>query len=109
MNEKAEGKDAQEGAGWLATLLSATLEARVAEPITQQELRSEPRAPRWAVISERGVEAAELTLDEAADLRRRLSQERIFGLAIVTNEAARRLLSSETAMPDSTPRRLASR
>ena len=61
----------------------------------------EPRAPRWAVMSEHGCEAADLTLDEAANLRRRLHEEGVYGLAIITNEAALRLISSETASPDS--------
>ncbi len=67
----------------------------MAELSLKQRLASEPRAPRWAVMSERGCEAADLTLDEAAALRRRLDEEKVYGLAIITNEAALRLISSE--------------
>ena len=76
-------------------LSSAKLRARVAELSLKQKLASEPRAQRWALMSERGCEAADLTLDEAAALRRRLNQEKVYGLAIITNEAALRLISSD--------------
>ncbi len=47
---------------------------------------------RWAVISERGSEATDLTFDEAHALLHRLSDEGAHGLSVVTNEAARHFL-----------------
>lgn len=46
--------------------------------------------PQWAVISERGCEASGLSHTEALALMRRLTQEKVHGLAIVTAAAARR-------------------
>lgn len=51
---------------------------------------SELQEKRWAVISGRGVEASGLTYDEALKLRRRLDGEKVFGLCIVSDEAAER-------------------
>ena len=45
---------------------------------------------RWAVISFRGVEASGLTYDAAMDLRRNLDIDKVYGLCIVTDEAAQR-------------------
>jgi hypothetical protein len=47
---------------------------------------------RWAVISEHGSEATDLTYDEAHALLHRLTNEKVHGLCIVTNEAARHFL-----------------
>lgn len=44
----------------------------------------------WAVISERGVEASGLTYSAALNLRRSLESERIHGLSVVSDAAARR-------------------
>lgn len=44
----------------------------------------------WAVISERGVEASGLSYGAALNLRRTLESERVHGLSIVTDAAARR-------------------
>jgi len=44
----------------------------------------------WAVVSERGVEASALTYAAALDLRRTLEAEKINGLCVVTDPAARR-------------------
>jgi hypothetical protein len=52
---------------------------------------SELNEQRWAVVSERGREAAGLTYAEAADLMRRLKGERIYGTCVITAEAAARL------------------
>ena len=46
---------------------------------------------RWAVLSERGCETSSLTYDEALELVRKLKGEKVYGLSIVTNEAAQRL------------------
>lgn len=51
---------------------------------------SELVEPRWAVISERGCEASGLKHDDALQLMRRLAQEKVYGLCIVTETAARR-------------------
>ena len=50
---------------------------------------SELSERRWAVLSERGSEAAGLTYEEAAALVRRLRGEDTSGLCIITEEAAR--------------------
>jgi hypothetical protein len=51
---------------------------------------SELNEEHWAVISERGVEASGLSYDDAVILRRELDGEKIYGLCIVTDEAAER-------------------
>jgi hypothetical protein len=51
---------------------------------------SELLEKRWAVISERGVEATAMLYDEALKLLRRLQSEKVYGLCIVTTEAAER-------------------
>ena len=51
---------------------------------------SELLEKRWAVISERGVEATAMPYDDALKLLRRLQSEKVYGLCIVTNEAAER-------------------
>ena len=52
---------------------------------------SELREQRWSVLSERGCEASSVNYDEAADLVRRLRADKIHGLCIISDEAARRL------------------
>lgn len=51
---------------------------------------SELREQRWSVVSERGCEASGVNYDEAAELVRRLRGEKIHGLCIIGDEAARR-------------------
>ena len=46
---------------------------------------------KWAVISERGREAGDLTYEEARRLVHRLAGEGRHGLCIITNEAANRI------------------
>ena len=53
-------------------------------------LMSELSEQHWAVISQRGVEASGLTYDDAVILRRELEGKKIYGLCIVTDEAAER-------------------
>lgn len=63
---------------------------------------------RWAVISERGSEATDLTYDEAQELMRRLTAEGVHGLCVVTNEAARHFLregSTAAQLKQPTPAR----
>lgn len=65
---------------------------------------SELTERRWAVISERGSEATDLTFDEAHALVRGLSDEGTHGLCVVTNEAARHFLrEGSTAEPPKQP------
>ena len=58
---------------------------------------------RWAVISEHGCEADDLTYDEAVELMRRLKDERVHGLCIVTNEAARHFLREGSTTSNAKP------
>ena len=51
---------------------------------------------RWAVISERGCEASGLAHAEAAALMRKLASEKVYGLCVVTDNAARRLPPAES-------------
>jgi hypothetical protein len=46
---------------------------------------------RWAVISERGCEASGLAYAEAAALMHKLASEKVYGLCVITNNAARNL------------------
>ena len=46
---------------------------------------------RWAVASERGCEATRLDYMGAVELVRRLREEKVSGLCVVTDEAASRL------------------
>jgi hypothetical protein len=48
----------------------------------------------WAVLSERGCESSGLSYAEALDLLRARHREKISGLSIITNEAARRAAPS---------------
>jgi hypothetical protein len=45
---------------------------------------------RWAVLSERGCEATQLTYAQALEMMRALKRERVSGLSVITDEAARR-------------------
>ncbi len=63
---------------------------------------------RWAVISEHGSEATDLTYPEAHALVLRLTNEKVYGLCIVTNEAARHFLregSTAAQLKQPTPAR----
>ena len=57
----------------------------------------------WAVISERGCEASGLKYTEAVELTRRLDAEKIHGLCIVTDEAARRASPESGKTPSKQP------
>ena len=52
---------------------------------------------RWGVLSERGCEAMELTYRDAAELMSQLALEKVSGLCIITNEAARRASLTENS------------
>lgn len=51
---------------------------------------SELTETRWAVLSERGCEASALTYAQAAELMRALQREKVSGLSVITDDAARR-------------------
>lgn len=55
---------------------------------------SELTQTQWAVVSWRGCEASGLTHQEALDLLRRLMQEKVHGLCIVTAAAASRMTAA---------------
>jgi hypothetical protein len=64
----------------------------------------------WAVVSERGCEASDLKYEEALTLMRHLTQEKVSGLAIVTNTAASRFtrptpLASQSVSSNTTRRK----
>ncbi|MDQ3803272.1 MAG: hypothetical protein M3416_05395 [Acidobacteriota bacterium] len=54
---------------------------------------------RWAVMSERGCEALGLTYAEALELERRLMDERLSGLSVITDAAGRRLPPAKKTGP----------
>ena len=51
---------------------------------------SELTEQRWAVLSERGCESLGLTYAQALELMRALHQEKVSGLSVITDAAARR-------------------
>lgn len=57
----------------------------------------------WAVLSERGCEAAGLSYEEAAGLVARLRGERVSGLCVITTGAAARLPRPKGAAVKSPP------
>ena len=60
-------------------------------------MSSELESGRWSVISERGCEANSLTHEEARRLVHRLGGEGHHGLCIISDEAASRMTTSESA------------
>jgi len=67
---------------------------------------SELREPRWSVVSERGCEASGVNYEEAAGLVGRLRADRVHGLCIISDEAARRYVSNNhhaTTTPPTAP------
>jgi hypothetical protein len=60
---------------------------------------SELQEPRWSVLSERGCEVSSVNYDEAALLVRRLREDKIHGLCIISDEAARRINSNNHHAP----------
>lgn len=55
---------------------------------------SELKERIWAVMSERGIEAKSLEHGEAARLVRQLASEKVSGLCVITDDAARRLAAA---------------
>ena len=64
---------------------------------------SELNETRWSVLSERGCEASRLPYAAAARLVAQLTREPVFGLCIITDEAAARL--NHKPAPAQTPAR----
>jgi hypothetical protein len=69
---------------------------------------SELREQRWSVVSERGCEASGVNYEAAAGLVRRLRADKVHGLCIISDEAARRYNSnnnhhSTQAAPETKP------
>jgi hypothetical protein len=58
---------------------------------------SELEEAQWAVVSERGCEASGLKHTDALALMKRLTQEKVNGLCIVTAAAARRFATARPA------------
>ena len=55
---------------------------------------SELREQRWSVVSERGCEASSVNYEAAAGLVNRLRADKVHGLCIISDEAARRYNSN---------------
>ena len=51
---------------------------------------SELTEQRWAVLSERGCESLGLTYAQALEMMRALAQEKVSGISVITDDAARR-------------------
>jgi hypothetical protein len=70
---------------------------------------NELKEARWSVLSERGCEASRLDYPAATQLVAQLARVPIYGLCIITDEAAARLnhkpASSKTPAKKRTPRR----
>ncbi|MGQ0761106.1 MAG: hypothetical protein ACT4OT_03685 [Acidobacteriota bacterium] len=62
-------------------------------------MTSELQSQQWAVLSNRGCEATELTHEEARRLVHRLEGEGRHGLFIVTTDAARHVGAPRTPDP----------
>jgi hypothetical protein len=63
---------------------------------------SELREQRWSVVSERGCEASGVNYDEASELVRRLRRDNVYGLCIISDEAARRYNSNNNGATTAT-------
>ncbi|HZG53626.1 MAG TPA: hypothetical protein VEZ40_15970 [Pyrinomonadaceae bacterium] len=64
---------------------------------------SELREQRWSVVSERGCEASGVNYEDAAGLVGRLRADKIHGLCIISDEAARRYASHPNGTASSPP------
>lgn len=53
----------------------------------------------WAVLSERGCEANQLTYAQALEMMRALKRERVSGLSVITDEAAHRAAQGVNPRP----------
>jgi hypothetical protein len=59
------------------------------------ELQNELNEPRWAVIGANDRTVRHLTYEQAVECRNVLDSEGIFGLVIVTDETAERVLADQ--------------
>lgn len=66
-----------------------------AEDVSDEDVSSELNEPRWSVISFEKLEAKNLTYDEAAQKLTELVGDKISGLCIITDEAARIMVNGE--------------
>jgi hypothetical protein len=57
---------------------------------------------RWAVLSERGNEALSLTYAQALEMMRALQREKVSGLSVITDDAARRAAPNVKPRPRQT-------
>ena len=57
---------------------------------------------RWAVMSERGCEASGLDYEEASRLVHQLIGSKVYGLCVVTDDAARRLMAGKISATEPT-------
>ncbi len=57
---------------------------------------------RWAVMSERGCEASGLDYEEASRLVHKLKGSKVYGLCVVTDDAARRLMAGKISTTEPT-------
>jgi hypothetical protein len=60
---------------------------------------SELTEERWSVLSERGVEATAVSYRQAAEVMRSLMREKISGLSVITDDAARRVAPTANTQP----------
>ncbi|HKR01675.1 MAG TPA: hypothetical protein VJT09_13430 [Pyrinomonadaceae bacterium] len=60
---------------------------------------SELTEQRWAVLSERGCEAMGLSYAQAAEMMRALVRQKVSGVSVITDDAARR--AARTINPQS--------
>ncbi len=68
---------------------------------------SELMERRWAVVSEHGAEALGLSYDEAKELAGSLNGDKVRGLCIVTDNAARHLTKEDATTNNAPPREIA--
>jgi len=67
--------------------------APAVEAVSDEFFSSELNDPRWSVISFEKSEATDLTYDEAAKKLQELDVKGVFGLCVVTKEAAKKASS----------------
>lgn len=70
---------------------------RRGHPLHSPHEMSELNEARWSVLSERGCEASRLSYPAAVQLVAQLRRASVFGLSIITDEAAARLNHKQPA------------
>lgn len=66
-----------------------------------EEFTSELREPRWAVVTFESCAVSGQTYDEAFELLKKLEGEKVSGLCIVSDEAAKRIVKSKKRLANS--------